>query len=179
MSIKDKIYNRLNWTKNYYYNYAKENTSSIEEIDCLIEEYKNIKKISIPNSCSLIFSFGSLFLVCMNSLFTLNANVKSIVLSKIIDAFRKEFQTNVHVFDDFSFRSEMHKIEVQLGKTLIYISIFAIFLTLGVLLYNNYNQQRLAGLYKFKRELIREKNNAQTKAQTFTNSEGTKKLESL
>lgn len=149
----------LNWTKNYYYNYAKENINSIEEIDCLIEEYKNIKKVSIFNSCSLIFSFGSLFLVCINSLFAFEINIKSTLISKIIDVFKEEFHENTHAIDDFSSNFDMYSAADQLGELLGKLSIFAIILTIGVLLYNNYNQQRLAGLYKFKRELIRERNN--------------------
>ncbi|EGO9003049.1 hypothetical protein D2A91_13880, partial [Enterococcus faecalis] len=71
--------------KNYYYNFAKANASSIEEIDCLIEEYKNIKKISIPNSCALVFSLSSIFLVAFTSLFSAETNLKVNIFSKLVD----------------------------------------------------------------------------------------------
>lgn len=140
--------------KKKYYNKAKNTTTTIEEVDCYIEEYKNIKKISIPNICSLVASFGSLFVVTITSLFSTQAGLQGVIYSKVLDAYMKDTSNKLDNFGDFG----VAQISDALAQGLAYIIVFCFAIATVGWIYNNYNQQRLAGFYEYKRELLKQKN---------------------
>lgn len=145
--------------KNYYYNFAKANASSIEEIDCLIEEYKNIKKISIPNSCALVFSLSSIFLVALTSLFSAETNLKVNIFSKLVDYHIKSpniTEKELKELDTVARNLGFQENSQLFGKFLSYILLCTFAIVVVSFLYNNFNQKRLSGLYEYKRELIRQ-----------------------
>lgn len=140
--------------KKIYYDKAKNTTTTIEEVVCYIEEYKNIKKISISNICSLVASFGSLFVVTITSLFSTQAGVQGVIYSKVLDAYMKDPSNKLDNFGDF----DVAQISDALAQGLAYIFVLCFAIATVGWIYNNYNQQSLAGFYEHKRELLKQKN---------------------
>lgn len=143
-------------TKQRYYELAKNNATTIEEVDCYIEEYKNVKKINIPNTCALIASLGSLFVVTVTSLFSTQAGLQGVIYSKVLDAYMNDPSNKLDDFGDFG----VSEITNMLSQGLAYLMVTCLAIAIVGWIYNVYNQKRLSGFYEYKRELLKQKNSS-------------------
>lgn len=154
--------------KSYYFGVAKGKANSIEEIDCLIEEYKNISKIKFSNAGILFLTLINIFFVTTTTMYTNQTTILMSIYSNAMSFITGEKEATpsdrseainqisqlVPSDNDNSFIFE------YLGYALCILLI--ILLICGLI--NRFRQKRLSGFYEYKRELIREKNECTDKS---------------
>lgn len=145
--------------KNHYYKFAKNETNSIEEIDCLIEEYKNIPKINISNGITVLISLSSLFIIVMLNSIDASTNYTKMLLDNFPELINRD---DLNTLEPIKIK-ELLGMGSSVAPALSYAMVGLFLLSFFGSLYNRFNQSRLSGLYRYKRELL---SNAQTKAQT-------------
>lgn len=136
--------------KTFYFNIAEKEAKSIEEIDCLIEEYKNIRKISVSASVALFISFGSIFMLAITNILNTQVNVSSTVLSLFPQLAEEEIANSK--FDELT---DLTSTQETVSELLLFVMISIIIFVVYALLYNIFNQSRLSGFYEYKRYLLR------------------------
>ncbi|ENZ9220081.1 hypothetical protein ACHCPG_000729 [Enterococcus hirae] len=142
-----------NFIKNHYYKFAKKNTKYIEEVDCYIEEYKNDKKFQISNIWALIISLASVLLVGISTNYSIKTSIITLLFPKVMELYEKENQISLKELDNF----EIPDISKEISDFLVVILFTCTFISIILCMYNYFKQQRLAGFYEYKRELIKNK----------------------
>ena len=142
-----------NFIKNHYYKFAKKNTKYIEEVDCYIEEYKNDKKFQISNIWAVIISLASVLLVGISTNYSIKTSIITLLFPKVMELYEKENQISLKELDNF----DIPDISKEISDFLVVILFTCTFISIILCMYNYFKQQRLAGFYKYKRELINNK----------------------
>lgn len=137
--------------KNYYYNVAEQKAKTIEEIDCLIEEYKNIKKINVSSSIALFLSFGSIFILTITNIFSMQVNIRSNMLSLFPKLVEQEVTNG-----EFKQVTDITSVQEPIIELLTILMVSIVLFIIYALLYNRFNQSRLSGFYNYKRFLLRQ-----------------------